>query len=231
MLRPGHGHLHIVVAPQAVANDDLAAGGQRRKAVLKCRVQMLQRILPPTGIQGVAVGQEGHAAQALDHIGNHLGIVGPQEGQVARLSKVHLDGHQLVVKIDLPNPGGADQLFQLVEQVLARTAAQVRVINLCLFHRCHIPPGLHCNVDSTYFIPVSLEPQVLFLHTSFGPPRIERPFPLSFIPAAFSHYVTENPTVFLLLFPAVWKSLWICGQVCTASLSHFKFYVNYLSLF
>ena len=167
VLRALHRHLHVIVTTQAVADNNLTAGRQRRKAILKGGLQMLQGILPTTRIQGVAVGQEGHAAQTLYHIRNYFRVVGPQKGQIARLSEVHLDGYQFMVKIDLADPGGADQLLQLIQQVFPRLTAQVRVVYLCLFHRCNIPPSLHCNVYSTYFIPVFLEPQVLFLCTPF----------------------------------------------------------------
>ena len=61
VLRPLHGHLHVVVAPQAVADDHLAAGGQRGEAVLIGCVQVLQGVFPAAGIEGVAVGEEGDA--------------------------------------------------------------------------------------------------------------------------------------------------------------------------
>ena len=61
VLRPLYRNLHVVVAPQAVANDHLAAGGQRGEAVLIGCVQVLQGVFPAAGIEGVAVGEEGDA--------------------------------------------------------------------------------------------------------------------------------------------------------------------------
>ena len=133
VLRPRHGHLHVVVAPQAVADDHLAARGQGGEAVFIGGVQVLQGVLPPAGVEGVAVGEEGDAPQLLHHVGHRLGVVGPQERQVPRLAEVHLDGHQLVVKIDLPDARPADELFQLVQQAHARTAPEVGVVDLRLF--------------------------------------------------------------------------------------------------
>ena len=54
VLRPLHGHLHVVVAPQAVTDDHLAA-------VLPGALQVLQGVLPAAGVHGVAVGEEGDA--------------------------------------------------------------------------------------------------------------------------------------------------------------------------
>ncbi len=141
VLRSGYRNLHIVVAPQAVADDNLTAGAQGREAVLKGGVQVLQSVLSPSGIEGVAVGEEGQAPHAPHHIGHHLGVIGPQEGQIARLSKVHLNGGELSLKVNLANPRRADEPLQLLQQISPRPAPQVGKIYLRRFH-CVIPPML-----------------------------------------------------------------------------------------
>ena len=98
-------------------------------------LQVVQGILPAAHIQGVAVGQEGLAALVLHQVHHHLGPVGPQVGQVARLAEVHLDGDVLAIHVDVTEAGGHHQPRQLLGQVLPPAgAAEIREINLCLFH-------------------------------------------------------------------------------------------------
>ena len=124
-----------VVAPlQAVGDDHLTAGRVGGEAVLIGALNVLQGVFPPPGVQGVAVGQERQAAQGLDHVGHPLGVVGPQVGQVARLPEVDLDGGHLVVKVDVADSGGADQLLQLVQLADADLGAQVGEINFGCWH-------------------------------------------------------------------------------------------------
>ena len=113
---PRHGDLHIVGALQAVADEDGAAHRQRSKAVLPGALQVLQGVLPAAGVHGVAVGEEGAAAQLLHHIHHRPGIVGAEKAHIAQLAEVHLDGHKLAVQIQLLDPGRPDQLFQLGRQ-------------------------------------------------------------------------------------------------------------------
>ena len=81
----------------------MAAGGEGGEAVFIGGVQVVQGVFPAAHVQGVAVGEEGLAAQLLHQVGHHLGVVGPQEGQVARLAKVDFNGGVLVGKIDVAN--------------------------------------------------------------------------------------------------------------------------------
>lgn len=78
----------------------------------------------------MAVGEEGHAAELLHHIGNGACIVGTQEGEVPQLTKVNLDGDKLVLEVDLLNAGTANEALELVELTLAAVRAQIGVIHL-----------------------------------------------------------------------------------------------------
>ena len=109
----GHGNFNIVGAAQAVSNDDVAAGGDGVEAVELRIGQVVNGVGEGTGVEGVAVRQEGHAAQLLHHVGNRLHIVGAEIGTVAQLAEVHFDGDKLVVKINLFNARCADELLQL----------------------------------------------------------------------------------------------------------------------
>ena len=130
-----HRHRHVVRALQAVADEDRAAHGQRREAVLPGALQVLQRILAAAGIHGVAVGQEGVSALFLHQIRHRAGIVRAQEAQVAQLAEVHLDGHELAVHVNLADPGLLHQLLQLAHQAAAAHCdAKIRKINLRILH-------------------------------------------------------------------------------------------------
>ena len=125
-----HRHSHLVAALDAVCDDDLTSRGHGVEAVETRRIQMIQPILPSPYIQGVAVGEEGLAAQLLDDIRDGTGVVGAQKAQVAQLAKVNLDGDELVLKVDLLNTGATDEAFELVELALASMRAQVGEVHL-----------------------------------------------------------------------------------------------------
>ena len=78
-----------------------------------------EELLTAARVQRVAVGQEGLAPLLLAQVCHYLGVVRAQESQVAQLTKVHLDGHELAVQIQLLDPGCPDQLLQLGGQAVA----------------------------------------------------------------------------------------------------------------
>lgn len=106
-------HLCLVIAFQAVSNDDMASGLEGVKAVFIRRIHMIQRIFAAAYIQGVAVGQESFPAAFFYHIDNDLGIVRAQIRQVARFTEVDFDGSKFVLKIDVVETGTLDQASQL----------------------------------------------------------------------------------------------------------------------
>lgn len=120
----------LVRALEAVGDDDLAARGIRSEAVLVRAVDMLERVLAAAHVQRVAVGEKGHAAQLLDHICDGAGIIGTQEGEVAQLAKVDLDGDELVLEVDLLDARTTDETLELVELALAPMRAQAGVVHL-----------------------------------------------------------------------------------------------------
>ena len=133
-----HRDLHLIVALQSVGNDDVAAGGIGGEAVDIGGFQVIQSVFPTAHIQRVAVRQEGLAALALHQIYHHLGPVGTQIGQVPRLTKVHLDGDELTIHVDVAETGGHHQTGQLLGKILPPAGtAEIREIHLCFF--CHVP--------------------------------------------------------------------------------------------
>ena len=121
---------HLVGALQAVTDDHMAAGGIGGEAVEVSGLDVIQGILPGADIHGVAVRQEGLAAQLLHKIHHHPGIAGAQMGHVAQLTKVNLDGNVLVLEIDLIHSGGHNQPGQLLGQRLGSAGAEIGEINL-----------------------------------------------------------------------------------------------------
>ena len=128
-------HFNVVGALQAIADQYGTVDGQGRKAVLPGALEVLQSIFAAAGIERVAVGQKGLAAQLLHNIHNGAGIVGAQIADVAQLAKVYFDGDELAVQIEIGNAGSPDQLLQLGRQAVAKGfRAKIRKINLGLFH-------------------------------------------------------------------------------------------------
>ena len=133
-LAVGHRHFHLIGAPQAVADEDLAARGHGPEAVQLGAGQVLQRILAAARVEGVAVGQEREAALLLAQVCHHLGVVGAQERQVAQLPKVHLDGHELAVHVDVLDASRQAQPTQLFRQTGAHRTPEVGIVNSRCFH-------------------------------------------------------------------------------------------------
>ena len=98
---------------------------------------MLQGVLAPAHVQGVAVGEEGPAALLLDKIHHHLGVVGPEIGQVPRLAEVDLDGGELAVKVDAAQAGLVQKAAEFLQQVVAGMGAQVGKIDSGGRHSSH----------------------------------------------------------------------------------------------
>ena len=125
-----HRDLHLVVALQAVGDQDVAAGGIGGEAVDVGGFDVVQGVLPAAHVQRVAVRQEGLAAVGLHQVRHGPGPVGPEIGQVARLAEVHLDGHILAVHVDVAEAGGLHQTGQLLGKILPPAgAAEVRKVN------------------------------------------------------------------------------------------------------
>ena len=78
---------------------------------------MVQSVLAAAHIEGVAVGEEGLAAQFLHIICNHLGVVGPEKGQVAVFTKVQLNGCILIGKIYLLKAGSLHETVELLQKI------------------------------------------------------------------------------------------------------------------
>ena len=126
--------LHVVIAPEAVSDEDLASGGEGRKAVFIGGVQMLQGIFAPSRVKGVAVAQERDTAPFPDIVGHHPGVVGAEKGQISGLAKVHLDAHQLAFKVQRPQPRAVNEPAELVQLAGAHRHMEIRKINIGMAH-------------------------------------------------------------------------------------------------
>ena len=129
-----HRHLHLIGAAQAVGDEHLTAGSHGPEAVELGTGQVLQRVLAAARVQGVAVGQKGQTTLLLAQVCHYLGVVRAQESQVAQLTKVHLDGHELAVHVDVLDAGGNAHPAQLFQQAGAHRTAEIGIINVGCFH-------------------------------------------------------------------------------------------------
>ena len=100
-----HGHLHVVRPLQAVGDEGVDPRDEGVVAVLVGRVEMVEGVLAPADVEGVAVGDEGLAAQFLDQVADRARVVRPQEGQVARLAEVQLHGHEAALEVEAAEAG------------------------------------------------------------------------------------------------------------------------------
>ena len=124
----------LVGALEAIGDDDLATRGIRGKAVLVGGVDVLERVFAATDVERVAVGEEGLAAQLLDVVADLACPVRAQEGEVARLTEVDLDGDELAVEVDGLKARGFHKAAQLDEQTLPVSSH----IGKIYFGLCHV---------------------------------------------------------------------------------------------
>ena len=127
-------HIRFVRALQTVRDDDMAAGGERRKAVKISRIQVVECVLASADVQRVAVGQERLAAALLDEVRDRFGPVRTQECKVARLAEVDFDSGEFLVKVDAVHARRFHQAGQLLLQILGQRGAEIRKINLGFVH-------------------------------------------------------------------------------------------------
>ena len=123
-------HRDVVRALEAVGNDDRASGGEGSEAVLPCTIEVFERVLAASGVESVAVGQEGLASESFYNVHDRPRIVGAQESHVAELPEVHLDRDELAVHVDAAYSGGVDQSLELVRRAFVRPAAEICEIYL-----------------------------------------------------------------------------------------------------
>ena len=121
--------LDVVRALESVRDDHLAARGERGEAVLVGGLDVVERVLPATDVERVRVREERTPTGVLDEVRERLHPVRTQHGETPRLTEVHLDGRILPVEVQLPQPGGLQETCELLLQVLAVVAAEIREID------------------------------------------------------------------------------------------------------
>ena len=119
------GNEGLVGALDAVGDDDVRAGLQRREAVEVGGVHMIEGVLPAADVEGVAVGEEGFAAELADIVHHDLRILRAQVGKVAELAEVDLDGGVFVREIDVLKTGGLHEPVQFLRESLVRRGVEI----------------------------------------------------------------------------------------------------------
>ena len=108
-----------------VCDNHVAAGGERGEAVLKGRLEMVERVLAPPHVERVRVREERHPADAADGVNERLRPVGTEIREAAGLAEVRLDGDVLAVEADLRDAGRLQEARELLLEVLRVRAAEV----------------------------------------------------------------------------------------------------------
>ena len=114
-----HRYVDFIGAFQAVRDDHMASGGERREAVGVSTVHMFQGIFSGSHIQCVAVCEEGLSSQGFNHICHSFRIVGAQISQIARLAEMDFDGCEFAVEINGVYTCFSDQTLQFFQQVVS----------------------------------------------------------------------------------------------------------------
>ncbi|KXA67248.1 hypothetical protein HMPREF3201_02059 [Megasphaera sp. MJR8396C] len=108
------GDFDFIRAPKAVANDDLTACRHRVVAIKVGTVHVFQGMFTAARIKGVAVRQEGAAAQFFNDVGNGFDILRTQRGQTAQFPEMEFDGNEFAFKVDISDAGLLTELLQLL---------------------------------------------------------------------------------------------------------------------
>ena len=95
---------------------------------------MVNRIGAVPRIKGITVCQEGDAAQFFNDIRYGFYIVRPKERQVTQFTKVHLDGNELMVKINFVNSCSLADLLQLFGLANTEPGSEIGKKYICFFH-------------------------------------------------------------------------------------------------
>lgn len=117
--------LDLIGAAQAVGDQDLTAGGGGTEAVLGGAVEMVEGVAACADVEGVGICQEGPPAALLDQIGDDLGILGTEVGEVAGFAEMNLDRDEAVLEINLVKARRQNQAAQFLEQVLCEAGTEV----------------------------------------------------------------------------------------------------------
>ena len=90
---------------------------------------MLQGIFAAAWIECITICQKWSASQLLYHICHCLRIIRAKIADIPKLSKMHLNGSELIVHINLANSRSPDQLFQLGGKPFTWLCPKIRIIN------------------------------------------------------------------------------------------------------
>jgi len=102
----------LAPAPQSVGNDDGSVDHRIGKSVFNSRFNMIGRVSPRSGIQGVGVRQEWHGPVFLNHFDDFPDVDGAHKGAVAHLTEMNLHGGQVFLGQHPGKAGLAQHFFQ-----------------------------------------------------------------------------------------------------------------------
>ena len=129
-----NGDERLVRSLETVCDDGVYARLEGVIAVFIGAVEVVERVFAPADIEGVAVREEGLAAQLLHIVADDPRPVRTQVRKVARLAEVYLHGDELSGKVDVFKPGRLHETLELQKQTLP-VGAHIGKID---FGFCHV---------------------------------------------------------------------------------------------
>ena len=124
----------VVRSLQSVADNDLALGRDRVKAILHRTLQVVYSIGTTTGIQRVAVRQERFGSQAAEQGCHSSCIIGTQVCQVSGFAEMDFNGSKAIFQRKLLDACPFQQAFHFIQKIGCRGGTQIRVVYFCFFH-------------------------------------------------------------------------------------------------
>ena len=105
-------YINIIRAFKTIRNNDRTSYRQRCKTILPCTFHMFKGILSAARIHRITICQKRLATQRFYQISHCPGIIRAKEAQIAQFTKMHFNGYELTVHIQLLNACFFQQFLQ-----------------------------------------------------------------------------------------------------------------------
>lgn len=137
VLAAGNRHVDFIGAFEAIGDEGVNARNEGVEAIGIGGIKVVESLFAPADIEGVTIGEEGFAAEALDEVAEGSGVVGAKEGEVAGFAKVGFDGHEAPLEVDGVDACLKEELFEFgLKAITHGGGVEVGEVDLCRGHGC-----------------------------------------------------------------------------------------------